>query len=366
MAGEDSVVILALDAGATNTTAAVVDGSGNLIWWGEGGSGSITRVGPEGAAGIVSSLWQRACKGREDLPGRLAAVAGGFAGGRSRAVQMDLARRILNIFAHPPCRGDLPLTLTHDAEIALTGAVGEDDPGCVVISGTGSICMVRDATGATTLAGGWGWPLGDEGSATWVGWMTVRRALESWEEGLPSALVGLVLDEWELEVEEASDPHGLMRASARAAHDIREYARLAPRVYDIAMDGDPDAASILTDTGIALGRLIRSGCRRLGMTPGEELRTSFMGSLGESWIADIEARVREGAGEYGGDLQICAPAMPAEGGAALLALKAAGIETGPEERRRLAEQLLSIDSAMGGGHTTREDRSEVDGTPVTD
>jgi hypothetical protein len=91
-----------------------------------------------------------------------------------------------------------------------------------------------------------------------------------------------------------------------------------------------------------------------------------MGSLGESWIANIEARVREGAGEYGGDLQICEPAMPAEGGAALLALRAAGIEPGPEERERLAEHLLSIDSAKGAGHTTLEDRSSIGGSPVTD
>ncbi len=366
MAGGDSVVILALDAGATNTTAVVVDGNCTLLWRGEGGCGSLTRIGAEGATGIVSSLWQRACRDCEEFPGRLAAVAGGFAGGRSRAVQMDLARRILNIFAHPPYRDDLPLTLTHDAEIALTGAVGEDSRGCVVISGTGSICMVRDETGATALAGGWGWPLGDEGSATWVGWKAVRRTLAAWEEGLHSSLVGLIMDVWELEAEEASDPHGLMRVAARAIGDTREYARLAPRVYDFAMDGDPDAVTILRETGTVLGGLIQCGCRRLGMKPGEELSVSFMGSLGESWVTDIETRVREGAGEYGSDLQIGPPAMPAEGGAALLALKAAGIKLGPGERKRLAEQLLSIDTTQGAGHTTQGDRPGVTGTPVTD
>ena len=91
-----------------------------------------------------------------------------------------------------------------------------------------------------------------------------------------------------------------------------------------------------------------------------------MGSLGKSWVTDIEPRVREGAGEYGSDLQIGPPAMPAEGGAVLLALKAAGIEPGSGERERLAEQLLSIDTPQGAGHTTQGDRSGVPGTPVTD
>ena len=281
MAGGDSVVILALDAGATNTTAVVVDGNCTLLWRGEGGCGSLTHIGAEGATGIVSSLWQRACRDHEEFPGRLVAVAGGFAGGRSRAVQMDLARKILNVFAQPPYRDDLPLTLTHDAEIALTGAVGEDGRGCVVISGTGSICMVRDATGATALAGGWGWPLGDEGSATWVGWKAVRRALVAWEEGLQSSLVSLIVDVWELEAEEASDPHGLMRAAARATRDTRGYARLAPRVYDFAMDGDPVGVSILWETGTVLGGAHTAWMQAAGNETGRGAQRIFHGEPGE-------------------------------------------------------------------------------------
>ena len=115
----------------------------------------------DAAAAVVSSLWYEACEREGDLPARLAAIAGGFAGGRSLPVQMDFARRLLRLFQPPLYREHLPLTLTHDAHIALTGAVGEEGPGCVVISGTGSICMLRDAEGSNALAGGWGWPLGE-------------------------------------------------------------------------------------------------------------------------------------------------------------------------------------------------------------
>ena len=233
-------VIFALDAGATNTRAVVADAGGAVLWRGEGGNASLTRAGLDRAAEVVSSLWYHACEQEEDLPGRLAAIAGGFAGGRSLPVQMDLARRLLKVFAPPLYRDDLPLTLTHDAHIALTGAVGEEGAGCVIISGTGSICMLRNAEDSTALAGGWGWPLGDEGSATWVGWMAVRMALESWEEGRASSLTGLVIEGWDLE-ERVSDPHDLMREAVRAGREPHAYARLAPKVFDWALDGDQDA-----------------------------------------------------------------------------------------------------------------------------
>ncbi|MFC1529414.1 N-acetylglucosamine kinase [Gemmatimonadota bacterium] len=327
-------VVLALDAGATNTRAVVVDTGGSVLWQGQGGNASLTRAGIDGAAEVVAGLWQEACESADDLPARLAAIAGGFAGGRSLSAQMTFARRLLKIFSPPLYRENLPLTLTHDAHIALAGAIDGEGPGCVVISGTGSICMLRNAEGSTALAGGWGWPLGDEGSATWVGWMAVRWALEAWEEGRASSLTGLVIEGWDLG-ETVSDPHDLMREAVRAGYDPATYACLAPEVYAYALDGDPDARSLVELTGRALGALVHRCCENVNVSVDTDLSIAFMGSLASSWKTHLEGPVRESTGRYGDILSFIPPRLPAEGGAALLALEAAGVDVGDRERANL-------------------------------
>jgi N-acetylglucosamine kinase-like BadF-type ATPase len=64
--------------------------------------------------------------------------------------------------------------VVNDALIALVAGAGEN-PGVVLVAGTGSIAYGRDARGRAARAGGWGYLLGDEGSGFWIG----RRALLS-------------------------------------------------------------------------------------------------------------------------------------------------------------------------------------------
>ncbi len=60
-----------------------------------------------------------------------------------------------------------------DAETAFASATAEPD-GTVLVAGTGSIAgRIRDRR-MTTTTGGYGWLLGDEGSAFWLGRQAVR------------------------------------------------------------------------------------------------------------------------------------------------------------------------------------------------
>ena len=62
--------------------------------------------------------------------------------------------------------------VVNDALVALVAGVG-DDPGVVLIAGTGSIAYGVNQDGFAARAGGWGYVLGDEGSGYWIG----RQAL---------------------------------------------------------------------------------------------------------------------------------------------------------------------------------------------
>jgi N-acetylglucosamine kinase-like BadF-type ATPase len=63
-------------------------------------------------------------------------------------------------------------------QIALEAAF-DDGPGVVVIAGTGSIAYGRDRQGRTVRAGGWGFAIGDEGSAHWIGRTAVSAVLRA-------------------------------------------------------------------------------------------------------------------------------------------------------------------------------------------
>src|SRR5213078_4483038 len=58
--------------------------------------------------------------------------------------------------------------VVNDALIALAAGAG-DDPGIVIISGTGSIVYGRNERVEAARAGGWGHMIGDEGSGYWIG-----------------------------------------------------------------------------------------------------------------------------------------------------------------------------------------------------
>src|SRR5204863_821295 len=60
------------------------------------------------------------------------------------------------------------ILVVNDALIALVAGAG-DNPGIVVIAGTGSIVYGRSAAGEAARAGGWGHMIGDEGSGYWIG-----------------------------------------------------------------------------------------------------------------------------------------------------------------------------------------------------
>jgi N-acetylglucosamine kinase-like BadF-type ATPase len=86
-----------------------------------------------------------------------------------------------------------PRVLISDAEILLEAAFGTAAPsGVVVIAGTGSVAMARDAAGRLVRAGGLGPLAGDPGSAHWIGTQAVARGWAEPPPGGPAALAPAV------------------------------------------------------------------------------------------------------------------------------------------------------------------------------
>ena len=156
-------LVVGMDAGGTKTRAFAVTRAGEIVGRGAGGGANLLSS-PDPQGSIAAAL-------HEALAGRAPdAVVLSCAGGEREADRAK-GRAILASLLGP----DVAVEVTHDAKAALYAG---NPAGCgvVLISGTGSIAYGRNDQGAEARCGGWGYLVGDEGSAVWVGQEGLRAA----------------------------------------------------------------------------------------------------------------------------------------------------------------------------------------------
>lgn len=223
---------LGVDGGQSSTTALIADETGRIF--GEGHGGPCNHVSREEAkpkfdAALGPALRDAGIQAGFDPRIQVfASACFGFSGGPQDK----------EIYARELVRSE-KYKFTHDAEIALTGAI-EGRPGIIIIAGTGSMAFGRNAAGATARAGGWGYIFGDEGGAFDLTRRALRAALryeEGW--GPPTRLRTLLL-------EAASTPDADTLLHRFYNGLSRQYAAsLAPLVTQAAEDGDQAARDIV-------------------------------------------------------------------------------------------------------------------------
>ncbi len=247
---------LGIDGGGTKTTCAVGDESCVLASVTSGPS-NIVRVGEARARESLHECVRQACAAAGITPHQIShTCAGGSGAGRperAAIVQSILAEILIT-----------PIEVVGDMHIALEAAFGSG-PGVIVIAGTGSIAYGRDAEGNVARAGGWGFAIGDEGSAHWIGRAAVSAVLRSADESgtrvratqssdpPQSPLASAVMGAWN---------SSSLSDLAREANSIPppDFSSLFPAIL---ASGDGQSLKILTEAGSELARLAAIVTNRL-------------------------------------------------------------------------------------------------------
>ncbi len=140
------------------------------------------------------------------------------------------------------------VSLATDAHTAVLGAHG-GAPGAVIAVGTGSVGYRLNADGSANLVGGWGFPVGDEGSGAWLGRRAIGGALRVLGGGgpPPEGLHRALLDH-------CGPDRDALLAWLHGAPSTK-YAELAPMVLEQAGQGDPAAMALARDAGREIDRL---------------------------------------------------------------------------------------------------------------
>ncbi len=312
---------LGLDGGQSSTSVVIGDETGRIIGAGRGGpcNHAAAEEGRERLrrAVTVSVTAARVAAGL-DAEVRFAAACCGMSGGPED-------KRALLEAMLPADR----LEVTTDAAIALAGAT-LSGRGIIVIAGTGSMAFGRNESGLSARAGGWGYVLGDEGSAFDIARQALRAALrmeEGW--GAATSLRGKLL-----EAAGAASANQLMHRFYEPAWPRDRIASLAPLVAAAAAAGDPAAQEILANAGQQLAALA-SAVRGQLWSPEEAVEIAYSGGVFQSEVISrrfcelVEREPRSTAGP--------AKRTPAEGALAE-AYRSAGLRAIWQERTQQSDR----------------------------
>ena len=228
--------LVGVDGGGTTTRALLARRDGTVLGHGVAGPSSLAH-GPGPAWRELHLAIGRAFESaglRQPERWSHCALGAGLAGANHQPW------RDAFIAADP---GFAHLAVDTDGFAMLLGAHG-GLPGAVVAAGTGSTGEVLRPDGSRSSVGGWGFPVGDEGSGAWLGLRAVRVAQAAMDGRGPAGTLAHKV--WAVC---GADRDPLLAWCAQAGQFA--YAQLAPLVFDAEAD-DPSAAHLLARAVAAL------------------------------------------------------------------------------------------------------------------
>lgn len=239
--------VIGIDAGGTKTVGLLADETGKVLREARAGGANLHL---DGELAVEKILYQ--VIDALDAPAPVAAVGLGIAG-VDRPEEKELIRGVLRRLGLRQA-----VVIVNDAVIALV-AGAPDGHGIVVVAGTGSIAYGADPSGRTVRSGGWGYLLGDEGSAFWLGHAAVRLGIRAADgRGPATTLYDRICTKLGIE-----EPKGLVEWFYDQELSRNRVAELAGLVEEAAADGDGGAEALLDQAAEHLARAAQAVAHRL-------------------------------------------------------------------------------------------------------
>ncbi len=308
------IMFLGIDAGGTKTAAILLDKTGKIIGYGRSGPANYQTVGIEEATRSIVSAAQDALSHAPQGQRPEFAVLGLAGADRLRdKVRLERALRAFSPFCN------MDFFITTDAHIALVGAMGKEF-GVVLIGGTGAMAFGIDHERRTARADGWGYLLGDEGSAYWIGREVLRSAMRAYDGRGPSTiLLPSLLSQLKIE-----QPEDLVEWVYQRNPSVTAIASLSNLAFIAAVQGDGVAVEIIRRAGMALGQTAATVIRQLNLGreefPIAAVGGLFRGNHKRLLLEHIERLLQPIAPQA----RWLSPRFPPEVGAAILALSHRG------------------------------------------
>ena len=323
-------LVVAVDGGQTATKSLVATVDGEVLAAGRGGPSDHFH----GAGGVeknrraIHGAVQSALAAAGADPVDVVAIGLGLTGAPTGGEQTPVVHHIV----HEILPG-AAVAVVADYVTNLAGA-SQGQPGVVLIAGGGSIGYGLTADGREALAGGFGYLLGDEGSAFDIGRQAIAAACRAEDRrGDPTTLRDVVLDHFGLETMRT-----IPRVVYREGFSRERISLLAPAVAAAAHEGDDAARRIVATAGEQLAVMALGVIRQL-FEIGDAVAVYPTGGVfaaGETLLGPFHARLRDAWPSA----EVRTPAFPPAVGGLILAARALGEE--PDAR-----WLAAVQTSLG-------------------
>jgi glucosamine kinase len=248
---QDDPYFLGFDGGGTKTECVLADAGGHILARAFGGPSNPLRAGYARAWFSLSEAADNLLARQKITSNHIRGICAGIGGaGRSAVVH-----RLASFF-----RGSFPnaeIEVTTDLEIALEAAFGRGE-GIILIAGTGSGALGRDASGRRERVGGKGPWFSDEGSAFDVGRRAVQAVLLADEARGPATALSARL----FKCLQTSDWNGVLDQVSKSPDAV--FPQVFPLVAELAESGDAVSREILSRAAASLVALVASVAHQLG------------------------------------------------------------------------------------------------------
>lgn len=238
-------LVLGIDGGGTKTVCVLMNDTGQVLGRGEAGASNYQSVGKQAAFCSIESAITEAIASLGTV--QVEAICLGL-GGVGRPTDIQVVETFVQQLQSTPSLGVIwalqpsNVVICNDAMIALVGGLGHA-VGIVAIAGTGSIVLGRNAKGCMKRVGGWGYILGDSGSAYHIATSGLRAAMRAYD-GCEAATS---LQERFREHLNLSSLEDIIKVIYQQGWSVKEIAALAPIVAQEAASGDNVSLNILED-----------------------------------------------------------------------------------------------------------------------
>jgi glucosamine kinase len=284
----DDRLLLAIDGGQTATKALVATIDGTILGAGRGGPSDHFHIegGVERNRVAIHGAITAALTSANVTAGRVAAIGLGLTGAPPNGTQTPIVHAIVREVLSPQ-----EIIVTPDYVTNLAGASG-GEPGVVLIAGGGAIGYGVTSEGREAVAGGYGFLLGDEGSAFDIGLRAISAAARAEDRrGEPTALQKIVEEHFDIPT-----IRHLPRVVYAAGFSRERISLLSPKVLQAAQDDDSAARQIMSTAGEELATTGLGVIRQL-FEPGSKVDVYLTGgvfSAGDLLLESFCATLRSG------------------------------------------------------------------------
>lgn len=258
---------IGIDGGGTKTHCIITDNNLSVLYECKGGPSNFLMLGTETVAKTILDLIIECTEKLSISTSDVTSIVLGTTGAGRRNDAESLEKAFLKLAESKNIIIN-NFRVESDARIALEGAfLGR--PGCILISGTGSIMFGKDLKGKIHRVGGFGRFIGDEGSGYRIGREGLRTVAKNFDgRGKETLLSKFLKDNYSIE-----SPESLITEIYKNNFDI---ASFATSVLEAAELGDSISKDILEKESDELVLHIKAMYKLLNE---EIMHTAFIGSL---------------------------------------------------------------------------------------